>query len=272
MLFILQKEDVEITDIDVFTLRSILNKQKYQHEYIYLALNDLLNSNILKSIKYIKEAIPVGTIDFVQAYLDAVYNINYMNPIEVPDELRLDRYLNRGYAVVDKSELPSKGYYFVKYASKLKEFSCTCDIESIPKEPNKLLPKLTHYLKDGLYVLSEPVQILSEYRCFILRDKVIGIQFYDGDCMVMPSETDLNKLDEMVMRYSINPHRPQAYTLDIALVKDKGLSILECHPFSSVGLYGLSDSSLPICYRLGIDWYIQENIKLKKYNNFKILH
>lgn len=268
MLFLLQKEDSEIKDIEVFTLRSILDRQTFMHEYVYMSLEELMDTKFLCGIKNLKDAIPVGTIDFVQAFLNTVYGIDRMEPIEVPNELRSDRFLNRRYAIMDKEELPKEGYYFIKYASKLKEYSCITDISEIPREPNKLMPDLVPYLKNGLYVLSEKVNILSEYRCFVLRDKVVAIQHYDGDCMALPTQDDLNKLSEMVSRYSLNVERPQAYTLDIAMIEGKGISILEVHPITSTGLYGFSGSELPMCYRLGLDWYIQYNTPLEKYNGF----
>lgn len=268
MLFLLQKEDSEIKDAEVFTLRNILDTQSIQHKYIYMTLNELKDIKFISNIREFNQAIPVGTIQFVQTYLSIAYNINQMTPIEVPEDLRSSKFLNRKYAILDKDELPEKGYYFVKYASKLKEYSCISDIENIAKEPNALIPNLVPYLQNGLYVLSEVVNILSEFRCFILRDKVLAIQHYGGDCMVLPAQEDLVRLNEMVYRYSLNPSRPQAYTLDVAMIDGRGLSILEVHPITSIGLYGFNSSSLPMCYRLGLDWYIKHNTDLTKFSNF----
>ena len=265
MFFILQKEDkYNDLDIDILTLKQELNKQRYQHEYTTMNLKDFDDGVKFPDRMNIKNAIPVGSLEFVGAYLKLVHNIKRMNPIEIPNEMRLDKFINRKYSIVEKNELPKSGYFFTKYASELKVFSHTGRIETLQHEDDGKEP----FIKDGLYVVSEVVNILSEYRCFILDDEIKGIQYYDGNPTIMPTPEDINKLKEMVLRYSINPARPKAYTLDVAIIKDKGLSILECHPFCSVGLYGLVGSFLPYAYRYGLDWYINHNLELEKYNNF----
>lgn len=187
-----------------------------------------------------------------------------MNCIEVPNELREERYLKRKYAILPKSELPCSGYYFLKYASSLKDFTYKDEIEYLSGSYVDGEP----YLKEGLYVLSECVEILSEYRCFIVKDKIEGIQYYDGDCTVMPTVEDISLLKEMVLKYSVNAKRPRAYTMDVCIIRDRGLAILEVHPHTSVGLYGFNSLLLPYCYRYGLDWYIDCNTELECFSNF----
>lgn len=271
MFFIIQKEDnYSDLDIDLITLKQELDKQKFQHEYIYEGI-EFFNEECSYPSRYnMKEAIPVGSIEFIKKYLGHIHGINQMNPIEVPDEMRLDKFLNRKYSIINKQELLLKeGFYFTKYASELKYFSHTGLVEQLTYEDKGKEP----FLKDGLYVFSEIKEILAEYRVFILEDKIKGIQFYDGDPTIMPTPSEIDKIKEMVLRYTLNNKRPRAYSLDIAVIKTnqalgRDIMVVECHPFCSLGLYGLVGSFLPYAYREGLDWYINYNSQLKEFSNF----
>ena len=63
--------------------------------------------------------------------------------------------------------------------------------------------------------------------------------------------------------------RPKAYTMDIAVIRDRGTAILEVHPWVSVGLYGyMFGGSLPYCYRDGFEYYIKTNKEISEWSNF----
>lgn len=255
MLFLLQTFNKEIKSVEVFNLKDILDRNKLLHEYELREIEeiDTLSNNY-------KNAIPVGSIEFVTKFLSKFYNINNLEPIEVPLLLRKKDYLKRDYKIVSKENLPTKGYYFIKYVSKLKEFSYIGNIESIPDEKSQIIDDLCFYKKNGLYQISEVVNILSEYRVFVNNDEIVGIQYYNGDCTVFPNT---NIIKEMVNVYSLDKNRPLAYTMDIAVIKEKGTAILEIHPCVSVGTYSFMGSSLLYMYRAGIDYYINKNIKIK---------
>lgn len=263
MFFILQKEGKYIDSVEVFNLKEILDKQKFIHEYTFMKKDDFLQGKTFMQKYDMKNAIPVGTIEFVQAYLKIFHGIENMNPIEVPEVLRHNKYLKRQYSIIDKSELPKSGYYFTKYVSQLKQFSHTGYIENLRSESYEK----NICLKKGLYQVSEVVNILSEYRCFILQDKIIGIQYYDGDCTIFPNKKDIELLQEMVLRYTLDKTRPESYTFDVGIIKDKGLALIETHPVVSVGTYGMTNSSLPYCYKFGLEWYIKHNTPINVYKN-----
>ena len=183
MFFILQKEKEHIEDLEVFVLNDILKRQKFLHQHAFMTLEEIKDNPKLS-----KEAVPIGSIDFVQQYLSTCHNIVQMNPIEVPNILRHDKFLKRKYSIIEKKELPKTGYFFTKYASSLKEFFHV-------GTPDMLQRDVAQF-PDGYYQLSEVVEILAEYRCFISQDEILGIQFYDGDCTILPSE---KAVDEWVM-------------------------------------------------------------------------
>ena len=240
LYFLLQFSDTDFKGTDMYIIKELLDSKDRVHDVKYVPYSDLDIELDTGDIP-IEEVIPVGSLKYVRKYLSKVHNISNMNCIEVPNELRDYRYLKRKYAIIPKSELPKEGYYFLKYASSLKDFTYRGRLEYLSADYIEGEP----YLKDGLYVLSEYVDILSEYRCFIVDDVIEGIQFYDGDCTVMPTPYDISLLKEMVFKYSLNLKRPRAYTMDIAIIKDRGLAILEVHPHTSVGLYGFNKPVLP---------------------------
>lgn len=262
MYFLLQYNDREFKDVEMHIVKNLLDEKSRIHDYKCLTYDEI--ESVLEDMSIpIKEAVPIGSIKFVQKFLRDVHGIDNMNCIEVPDELRKPEYLKRGYSILKREDLPSSGYYFLKYASKLKDFSYLGNIEFLPSED---LGNNEPYLKDGLYVLSEAVEILSEYRCFIFEDVIEGIQFYDGDCTVMPTKEDIQLLKKMVEAYKSNESRPRAYTLDVAIIKDRGLAVIECHPHVSIGLYGFNTGSLLYNYVYGFDWYISSNSTLTTFH------
>lgn len=267
MTFGLQMEESQNISIDVRILRDELDKLKYQHKYMYMKSKDvqdpICSTPEIESMNT-KDIIPVGDLLFVGDWLQKYYGIENMNPIEVPGILRTEEFLKRKYSIVSKEELPSSGIYFVKYASKLKVFSYTGAITHLFDSSLEYAGKIK--LDEGLYQVSEQVDILSEYRVFVFRDEVINMVNYDGNPLTMPDTALLRK---MVNMYMYDNERPGAYTMDIAVMKDRGTALLEVHPFVSVGLYGyLFGSKLPYCYSEGINYYIKTNKPLSKYSNF----
>ena len=264
MLFWLQKELNNKIDIDTTILQEELDKQKFNHLYDIGTIKDyecILNTDMIEK-ENLEKVIPVGSLNFVQMILSRIHNVNHMNPIEVPDVLREDRFLKRKYSIVPKKQLPNKGYYFTKYVSKLKVFSHTGIIETLQYTDDGKEP----FLKEGLYQVSEVVDILSEYRCFVQNDKLVAMNYYDGDCTVFP---DVSEIKSMIGNYMRDQYRPKAYTMDIAVIRDRGTAILDVHPWVSVGLYGyMFGSLLPYCYRDGFEYYINSNKEIREWSNF----
>lgn len=249
MHFVIETENGIIEDVEQFVLVKRLESQSSNHTYSLIDKNDLYDFiKYTKSINF-KEAVPVGSIGFVRIYLELVHNISNLTPIEVPSALRKDKYLKRNYSVLEKKDLPKEGIYFLKSASKLKNFTYLGEVSNIVSSKND-------FLNDELYVVSEKVEILSEYRCFILNDMIKGVQYYDGDCTETLSKDDINLIKDMVKEYKKDDSRPKAYTLDVGIIKDKGVAVLEIHTHSSVGLYGYDDESLPYHYKFGFEWYL----------------
>lgn len=113
---------------------------------------------------------------------------------------------------------------FIKSATYYKSFA---DITKCPEE-----------VPEGTYIISDVVDIKSEWRAFVFCDRLFDIRRYAGDFKVFP---DIKLIEEMIKDYKTSP---AAYTLDVG-INDNGTFIIEVHPFVSCGLYGFSHYLLP---------------------------
>ena len=85
-------------------------------------------------------------------------------------------------------------------------------------------------------LISEVVDFESEWRTYVVEDKIVGIKNYKGDEFLVPSK-------EMVLKMiSAYTSAPKSYSLDVGIVKGKTL-LVECNDGWALGNYGL-DSAL----------------------------
>ena len=85
-------------------------------------------------------------------------------------------------------------------------------------------------------MVSEYIDIDSEWRAFVFNNELVGLHNYSGDFTIFP---DVKLIKIMIKDFNYNG----AYTLDIG-VNLKGTFIIECHDFFSCGLYGFEDYKL----------------------------
>lgn len=241
MKFLLQIKNGEIADVEVFNACNLIRNSKRLHEYLLIDLAELKETD-----KNFVDWIPIGDLLFVKEWLKKYKNISEMKPIEVPECLRKERYLGRTYEIVSIDELKLNGYWFIKDADRLKHFSFNGCLNCFDKERDKEL------FNSQNYVISEIVDIVSEYRVFVSDLKIKAIQNYDGDCTIFP---DVKLLREMVGIYYLEQNRPESYTMDIAVLRNGRTIILEVHPVTSVGTYGYDDKELLNMYKNGIEYY-----------------
>ena len=82
---------------------------------------------------------------------------------------------------------------------------------------------------------SEVVSFLTEWRCFIMKGKIIGIQHYKGDKTLVCNEKLIEKAVEKCRNF------PSAYTLDFGVTGDGRTLLIEMNDGYSIGCYGLDD-------------------------------
>lgn len=101
----------------------------------------------------------------------------------------------------------------------------------------------TGELKDLIYtasypdetkiLVSEVVNFVTEYRGFVLDDKLIGWKHYHGDFKKMP---DVSVVQKAIMAYGT---APRAYSIDFGLDIDNRTLLVEVNDAFSLGCYGL---------------------------------
>ena len=184
------------------------------YKYKFSTIDKLKNTNI----KSFKKYVPVGSIEFVKEFYKKYYDIT-LKPINIPNKLKKEAYLLREL-YSKPSEIYSDTKYFIK------------DISDFKKEVDIKIPTIEHF-NDG-YLISDIMNIISEWRVFVLNDRLIDVKNYAGDPFIVP---DAKKIQSMIDDFS---GELSSYTLDVA-VTECGTAIIEVHQFFSCGLYGFND-------------------------------
>ena len=271
MKFLIEKD---YTDVEYGIILKILNRTKLLHEYeivdnsFFYDIDENGKKTLKENIdeKY-KEYIPIGTILFVNNYFKLLYGIEQQNPIEIPKNLRMPEFLKRNYEVVKAENLPRIGRKFIKDVSELKNFSYDGELEYFLVD-EVFLPKKNEFDntlridKDHLFEVSDSVNILSEYRIYIIGGEIVNISNYNGDTTIFP---DINLIKKANNLYSLQKDYPKSYSFDV-MVTNAGTSIIEVHTFSSLGLYhNLWGNDLLYAYKDAKDYTIKYNTKIEEF-------
>lgn len=264
MKFLLQTINGQIEHDFVFELKQSIEYLKWRGidvSVCHCGIDDLLN----KSLYYdeLKDYCPIGSIEFVYAFIDKYVKENgskEIMPLNVPEPLfefsgrkignfDLNNKENRK-SVIDYFNGFEGEFVFVKSMTKIKD-EINAPYKILQLWDNDIIP-------DGKYQISEyRGDIVSEYRCFVFENQLRGIQFYMGDFTAFPN---VDKIVEMIKKYSESA--PVAYTLDVIVTDDGDLIVVECHEFFSCGLYGFRDyRQLPYMF-----WRAFVNIKRRLLN------
>ena len=83
---------------------------------------------------------------------------------------------------------------------------------------------------------SEPVEFVSEWRCFLLYGKIIGLEFYYGD---RNAACDRTVIRDAIASY---PDMPAGFCLDFGVTKDGRTLLIEANDGYSLGSYGLEET------------------------------
>ena len=97
-------------------------------------------------------------------------------------------------------------------------------------------------------LLSEAIDIVAEWRCFILYDEIIDVRPYgvmiDSNRKSHMYHYDAEVLSEMLEEFKRMEERPMACSMDICLTKDGRTLLMEFNDAYSLGCYGLA----PVLY------------------------
>jgi hypothetical protein len=215
-----------------------------------------------------KDHIPVGSVQFVEHYLRTAYGIEYeMINIEGLTRRNLtyithnsdvsyqyDPYAKGNRETIEISNYDKDGKrclteiitpkIFRKDVSKLKstvEFINVSDIsistDIVADDEKKLI-----YPEEKKVLVSDFIDITSEYRCFVHNNVLVGLQWYNGSFRVFP---DVYYIDQTVNRINTTNMFPLGtYSFDVAVLKDGSCDLLEIHDFFSLGLYGFEELNI----------------------------
>lgn len=91
---------------------------------------------------------------------------------------------------------------------------------------------LAPYDKTTPTYFSEPVQFLSEYRCYVLEGEILGVRFYKGDWSVAPCRR--------VVETAVGTYAPyRAYAIDVGVLVSGETVVVEVNDAFALGCYGL---------------------------------
>lgn len=255
MKFILENNSKELNLEDELAIEEIKHN-KYIDEYTMIDKADIENLQRLNKI----EVVPIGTIPFVTKCINKLYGVTKENPIEIPSYLRTDEFLKRDYRFDKLQNLPKVGKFFIKNIEELKSFTycgelLNVNIDGLMEEKKENDYSLS-FKPDTLFSISEAVDILSEYRVYVINNKIVNISNYNGDCTLFP---DINLIKKAMLLIEYNSRWLKSYTIDV-MITNRGTSIIEIHNFTSVGLYStLWGSDLLLGYVQGIEYLVYDN-------------
>lgn len=188
-------------------------------------------------------AVPVGTVDFVNKYLELGWN-KRLKPINIPDELMRPSFLSRRVWRCAR-------YGLSQILSKNSRLFIKSDDEVKSMEPRIIQEKDLDTLPERLYFASDVVNFIGEWRAFVYNGSILGVKQYLGDWRC---QYDRDIVMNMVGAYN---SAPLAYTLDFGVTDNGITAVIEVHNFIGVGLYGFEHKALPYMYKRGFDFEIQ---------------
>ena len=157
------------------------------------------------------------------------WKVNY--DLTLPDELHNEKYLKRKVKKINhKPSQQSISNEFMKLPffikpNNVKEFTPT-----IIKNYNEL----SEYNQFNDFIISEVVDFVSEYRCYIIDKKIVGCFNYLGDFYQYPN---LKLVDDMIKDFK---SAPIGYSIDVGILPNGETALVECNDGWSLGNYGLS--------------------------------
>ena len=178
-----------------------------------------------------KNLILVADIDYTHAFLMRL-GIEPPKALNIPEELmsftgRNIRYMTMGEFKQDK-QLP----VFIKGNGLAKEYSSIFGAGVISKESSR--QNFFTGVPDTFPVLvSDYVDIVSEYRGYVIDGQLKGIKHYLGDIRIFP---EMKVVDDAISKYKT---QPVGYSIDFGITSDGKTILIECNDGFSLGNYGL---------------------------------
>lgn len=266
-LFLIQcdKEGIPVIDMAYQIIEGVRFHRWLRHyvtdwEFDYILIKDKTFIDNKTGSKYteMKNCIPIGTIEFVEKFLYES-GLKLPKPINIPKELQLPEFLKREIKYVKISDIEQGIVFddlkFVKSEDMLKGASGLTPVISEDFLSCER-PQIDSNEKSSKFIVSDILNIESEWRCFVHRNQLVDVCKYSGDFDKIP---DKEIIEKMITCYS---NCPPAYTLDVAVLESGETVIIEVHNFWSCGLYGLEGDEKML--HMAVDAFQWEVKRLKK--------
>lgn len=189
----------------------------------------------IKEVPTQRNIVLVGCIEDTNEFLSR-FGLAPKMALNIPGDLWCPGYLKRSLWNLTLGELlEGKANHlfpmFIKPAGRSKGFvaGIVRNVEQARLYFNNLYPETE-------MLCSEVVNFVSEYRCYIIESKVVGIKHYLGDIFTFP---DTNHIQEMVKAYT---SAPAGYSLDVGILDSGETVLVECNDGWSLGNYGLESN------------------------------
>jgi len=282
MFFLIQDEPVGRDPVQNAIVVDVLNRNKYMHSYEFMSIMDYYKEeeddySMIRTKKTAhdfderyQDAIPIGSVGFIEQYLRTFKGIERDNAIEVPPVLRTDEFLKRKYSIVRRENIPRKGEFFIKDATRQKYFSYKGELEyylhdEMFQEKTNEFDASIRLAPDHLYQVSEIVHILAEYRVYVLNRQVNSMCIFAGNPLLFP---DADLIRKAVRLINAQPDSPRSYSLDL-MITPRGTAITEVHAFLGIGLYMVDwDEDLLFAFKQGMDYILNYNVEQTEFSNF----
>lgn len=271
MNFVLQSDRLIYNDINMEVVRKsleygsarFLKSEMSFHELVSADKEEVekLKKNAIMADKVLK--IPVGTTDFMSAFLKRAYGFGTLNTIEIPRNLRKWDYLKREvevakYGDIIEREARDDERKPVEYIRSLGSYvSETCYGQGLP------VKNFDHiFLKGTMCVTSEFVNVKRIFYVYVIRDNIEWITQVSG---TPDMDLDMELVHRAVTEYNLQTDRPRSYTMKW-MVTDRGTCLLRVNPFmlkdlhtdkpDTKLLYGLAD---------GFRYFVSVNTPIKEF-------
>ncbi len=208
---------------DCYSVAKGLNRMMYR----VIPFHDVEVLSIIEKTDYPNRLVYTSVKNMVR-----VFDILNIKQPEVHNpHTYLPNYMKRNMGKVKLKDIRNKEISFPIF---IKPFSENKLFTGFVVESELDLLQISNVKDDADILYSEVIDIVSEYRCFIHKRKLIGCKNYTGDFKVLPNFD--------VVENAINDYegQPIAYSLDFAITKGGDTVLIEINDGFSLGMYGFN--------------------------------
>jgi len=183
------------------------------------------------------EEVPVSRYNVVVAYIEDTNK--YFQALGLPPKRALNiptclaKYAQRKieYMTMKEFKEDTRLPIFVKPNGRAKEF-----VAGVITEPSSRGFFFNDIADDCPVLVSEVIDLISEYRGYVCNGNLLGIKHYRGDFRKF---VDCSVIDSAIADYE---DAPAGYSIDFGLTRDGRTVLIECNDGWSLGNYGLEPS------------------------------